>query len=195
MITITYIIPTLGRSTLARAVDGVLEQLTEVDQLFVIGDGQRDEARKVMFDRQRHNVYYLEHGPTGHYGSEQVDYASGLARGDYLCYLGDDDVIAPDAISTMRDILAKDVMRPHLFAMITPEGDVRKRSVDGMVSGQQIVVPNIRGRLPVYHKPGTDKVNDRWFIERVVLAWADVGIAMHDEVIAHMPRAGRGEMF
>lgn len=195
-IRLSYFIPTLGRSTLARAVDSVLTQLETQDELFVVSDGPSDAARSVMATRQRWNVFYLEYGPTRHYGSEQIEYATQIARGDFLCYLGDDDLAVPEALLRIRTRVSEVSARPHIFAMLTPDGVVRKGYglPEQAVSGQQIIVPNDKLRLPRYDEPSR-QVNDQAFLTRVVAAWQDVGLGIHDDVIAKMPMAGEGRMF
>lgn len=200
MIKLTYMIPTIGRTTLAAAVDSILGQMTDEDELFVIGDGEQGHARQVMRDpfRQRLNVFYLEFGPTNHYGSEQLDYATQLARGDFLCYLGDDDRLLPGAIETIRSAVAGAEIYPHIFSMHTIDKDgigvVRGGSIEpSRVSGQQIVVPNDKRRLPKYRNAIDGGPNDYVFIRDCIAAFA--GYRMHAAGIVDGSRVGHGLWF
>lgn len=194
MVRLTYMIPTIGRTTLSVAIDSILEQLLDGDELFVIGDGKQHEAREIMMARQRMNVFYLEWGPTGHYGSEQIDYATQLARGNYICYLGDDDKIIPGAIQVIRTLVVDNEIYPHIFGMYAPENQIRYASIEaGLVSGQQIVAPNDKSRLPRYHQGGDGGQNDYVFIKNCLSAFG--GYRLHHEIIVDGSRAGHGVWF
>lgn len=197
-ISLAYIIPTLGRTTLGRAVDSVRSQMRERDQIFVVGDGQRDAARQAMAERQCDNLFYLEfHRPS--WGSAQCDYVTPLVSAKFICYLGDDDQAAPGALDVIRRKVAEHADRPHLFAYVPPGGNPPFRGgsiAEGYVSGQQIVVPNDRWRIPRYANPEEGGSNDTIFIRFVNDCWADRGgIVFHDDIILICERAGHGEMF
>lgn len=193
MVSLAYLVPTIGRSTLARTVDGIRMQLSDGDQLFVIGDGPLDRARLCMQERQARNVFYLEHGPTKNWGASQIDYASQLARADYLCYLGDDDEIETQAMTLMRSALRLHPDRPHIFAMWHTDRILKGSSEMGQVSGQQIVVPN-DPKVPRYsEKPRFGQAYDHHFIERVVKVWD--GVVFSDHVIARLHQQSQGAMF
>lgn len=192
MISLAYIIPTIGRSTLGRAVDGIIRELWDADQLFVVADGPRDQARQIMHPRWRPNVYYLEIPHRGDWGSSAIDYATRLAKADYLCYLGDDDEIEPGALAAMRAVLSEfQEPRPVLFAMRHEGGRILSGTVKQCdVSGQQIVVPNDKTRLPRYAEGPAP--NDHGFILRVEQAFG--GLIFRPQVIARLEKMNQGDM-
>lgn len=194
MVRLTYMIPTIGRTTLSVAVDSIIDQLTDEDELFVIGDGPQELAREVMRTRPAMNVFYLEWGPTNHYGSEQLDYATQLARGDFLCYVGDDDQVPFGAMDLIRTAVIGAEIYPHIFSMYAPEQKIRGGSIEpSNVSGQQIVAPNDKRRLPKYRNTIDGGANDYVFIRDCITAFA--GYRMHGEVIVDGSRAGYGRYF
>ena len=109
------------------------------------------------------------------------------ATGDYLMFMDDDDEYVPDALQIVRDTIALNPGRPHLFCMETVEGRIlwHDREVrDGNVSTQMIVVPNVA--LPPW---GDRYAGDLDFIEGAVVTlgrpvWCD-------QVIARLRPAGR----
>jgi glycosyltransferase involved in cell wall biosynthesis len=188
---LTYLIPTIGRSTLARAVDSVRLQLAPTDQLFVISDGPDQDARFLMARRHGPNLFYLEIPPAGDYGGSAIDYAMPLAAGDYLCYLGDDDVATPGAMAEIRGGV-QGAPQLHIFAMRAPDGHIRCGSKEcSFVSGQQLVVPNLPGLVPRYG--GVGERNDFQFLLNLLRYWPEP--VFHDEVIADMPQIGGGQFF
>lgn len=195
MISLSYIIPTIGRTTLARAVDGILDELQPCDQLFVVGDGPLPQARETMAARQRQNVFYLEHGPTHNWGTEQIDYATRLARGDYLCYLGDDDEIEPGAMLRIRLAVSNSNLMPHIFAMWHTDRILKRGIKHCECSGQQFVIPNVPSRLAPYsHPENQHTASDAAFLARSIKLWGGQ-YEFHDEVIARLERQNEGRFF
>jgi len=167
------------------------------DQLIVVGDGERSVARKIMAARPGWNVFYLETPFAGDFGSTPIDYGTQIARGDFICYLGDDDEIADGAMRAIREQVVAEPVGPHLFAMIHENGRVLRRDLrESAVSGQQLVVPNDAKRLPRYasDKPG-EKVNDYRFLMAVQAAWPEAGIRCHDAIIARLDKMNQGRIF
>ncbi len=194
MASLSYIIPTIGRTTLAKAVDGILEQLTPLDELFVVADGPSDVARVIMAARWSWRVFYLEIPHVGDWGGTPIDYASQLARGQYLCYLGDDDEIEPGAIEAIARTVSKTEMMPHIFAMRYYDKVMSHSTAYGEVSGQQIVAPNVKRRLPRYSAPG-HSAPDHYFLTRLLKEWGEEGYEFHPEVIAKLTAMNKGKIF
>jgi glycosyltransferase involved in cell wall biosynthesis len=190
---LTYMIPTLGRTTLTRVVDQIREQMLPTDELIVIADGAIDAARAMMEERLADNVRYFEHGPTNNWGSEQLDFGTEHATGDFLCYIGDDDEMLPGAMEAVRAGVEGKV-QPHCFAMYHSGRVLANTLAACNVSGQQIVVPNVPGRIPRWAEDRS-QLSDYVFIQKVANEWSDVGVRMHDDLICRLHAQNFGRVF
>jgi len=183
--TVSILCPTLGRSSLGTIVQQADIQLGPHDELIVVGDGPRPAARTQMepfvTDPRFQYLEFPPDAPTGHYGSEQVDHAITHARGNYLMFIGDDDELAPEAISTFRKVCTPIDPHPYLFAM-SYAGEIMRRNLHcGGCSGQQFVVPNDPARLARYSDSG-GQTNDWHFMSRTLELWGG-RIEIRDEIL------------
>ena len=182
---LSILIPTIGRSELARLLSELVPQLLSCDEILVIGDGPQPLARAMADVDPR--VRYLEHGPDHCWGHPQRNWAMPLARGAYLMSFDDDDRVAPRALERVRGAMADHPGRPLMFREYH-EGSViwSTRSVAlGNVSTQMIVVPNVPERLG---KWGSRYEGDYDFIQSTLalyaagvdaLVWRPEVIALH----------------
>lgn len=146
-VTLSVIVPTLGRPTLGRALDSIVGQLDERDELLVVADsaGDRRAARAEADWRQGR---YLErpHDPLLGVGNAQRQAGIAAARGSHLCFLDDDDVYLPGALALFRsaagDLPA--VFRVELYNRLCWAEPVLRRD---NVSGIALVVANRAGLL------------------------------------------------
>ena len=84
----------------AEAIDSVLAQTHPDVEIIVVNDGSRPEsvdAYQPIWDAararlgERFQVHTLVHRPRGHGQSYSLNFGVGHARGDYVCFLDDDD--------------------------------------------------------------------------------------------------------
>jgi len=170
-------------------VGSLLPQLSERDQVFVIADGY-GLAQRFMPALHRPNVFYLEMPYKGDFGCTPIDHVTPLAKGDFICYLGDDDIATQDALEHIRLGVLMGRHLPHIFGMQCLDR-ILSGSIDYcQVSGQQIVVPN-DGKTPKY--VGHPVLSDWDFILRVTKQYGE--IIYHDELIAIMPQRGEGQIW
>lgn len=91
---LSVLIASSGRPTLQRAIDSVVPQLQDGDEIFVHVNNDcpwGHESRNLMMD---------------------------VARGDYLLFLDDDDAYVPDALEKVRYAIASDPGASiHIFRM------------------------------------------------------------------------------
>jgi len=148
MTTISVIIPTLGRVQLERAVRSVTSQLGPLDELIVVGDGPTERGRRIMANTFDPRTFYVETEATRSWGTHQYDVGSWRARGDWLMFLPDDDIMAPRAIEAVRaGVMGYHRNTLHLFACKMEHwgGRILANTTEcGAVTANQIVIPNIR---------------------------------------------------
>jgi glycosyltransferase involved in cell wall biosynthesis len=150
-ITLSLILPTIARPRLARALLSLRTQDWQVgDEVLLVGDGEHPAARS-LWDQLGLPGRYLElPGPSANWGHTPRNLAMPLARGSHLLFLDDDDTLTPGAIASIREALGSEPERPHLFRMRYADGRLlwqKKEVVEGNVSTQMIVAPNIPHKL------------------------------------------------
>lgn len=150
--TITVIVPTIGRESLTATVESILPQLQAGDELLVVGDGPDNTAKA--------RVYYpdtVQGEPSGDYGNKLRDWAMSVARGKMLMFCDDDDTFTPDALAHVRKRCDRQRTRLHIFRM--------QSSRDGVLWGGEhlnscnvgtpmFVLPNNTARLGRWQNSG-----------------------------------------
>ncbi len=148
--TLSIIIATLGRDTLAKTIASLTGQLKHGDEVIIERDNTDDMAAT---PRTR---------------------GAAAATGDYLLFIDDDDVYRPEALGLVRTAVVEHPDRVHLFAL---EGGTgwrlpqfgRDVCVEN-VSTQMIVVPNDPTRFGHW---GPRRRGDFDFIQSTILNWGD----------------------
>lgn len=191
---LTLICPTISRSTVPDLIAAVVPQLRDGDEFILIGDGPQPFARECA--SMVPQVTYMETPEhTGDFGATPIDYAIERAKGDFVFFIGDDDLPTSYAFDIIRKGVIPHPEVPHIFGMLHTGMVLRGSTEVCRVSGQQIVVPRDMTRMPKY--AGFDKnqtsVSDWVFIDRVLDAW-DRRIVFHDEIICVLPKQNCGAM-
>lgn len=195
---LTCIIPTIGRSSLYASIMSVLTQLTDEDELLVVGDGVSPTARsqftRAMVACPGKRALYLELPErTNNSGCSPCDYGVERATGDFVWFVGDDDRATAGAVAIIREAVIQAPDAPHLFAMLHLGRILQGTTACGRVSGQQIVVPRDMEKLPKMADYAALEVSDWEFINKVQYKWGK--LEKHGEVIAELTALNRGEMF
>ncbi|HEY7884665.1 MAG TPA: glycosyltransferase family 2 protein [Cellvibrionaceae bacterium] len=104
----TVIIPTFNRAgTLPLAIKSALNQSIYDIEVLIVGDGCSDECRQVARDFEsvdgRVKFYDMEKAPLR--GLANRDMAVRRARGQYIFYSDDDDLLLPHHVETLSKIL------------------------------------------------------------------------------------------
>jgi len=195
-VALSLICPTIGRSSLAVLLLDVVKQLQPQDEFIVVGDGPLDPYITKLCGLYP-TVRYLE-TPTrvGDYGCTPCDLGIKEAKGDFLWFIGDDDSIPEGAVDSIRQRVVHS-SRPHIFAM-QHTGRILSNSVQACeVSGQQIVVPNNKNRIPrmADFPPHLLGLSDWVFISKVIKEWEVEGFEYHPEIICVLPTMNQGKFF
>lgn len=190
---LTLITPTFGRTTLAALIEVVVPQLKKGDEFIVVGDGPAPMAREMA--RMVPEVTYMETPMhMGDYGATPIDYAIERAGGDFVWFIGDDDLPSQYAYEIVREGVKSALTLPHIFSMLHSGMILRGRAEMCRVSGQQIVIPRDMMKMPKYagYEKKDELVSDWVFIDRVIKAFGSP--VFHDEIIAVLARQNFGRM-
>jgi glycosyltransferase involved in cell wall biosynthesis len=188
----TVVIPTIGRTTLARTIRSIREQAVPAEVVVVFDTYQSDDAivRATRNIAESYGAWFLVLDAGRHdSGSPQIHMAFHRASGHHLLNCGDDDVYEPDAFATIRAAIEETVTIqdvPLMFKVAlhpAPHRDNRQPVVlwdrreitEGHVTGQSFVCPNDPQRLGRW-------VND-WTFMRETVALHDGRIEWRDETI------------
>lgn len=148
---LTFVVPTIGRSSLIRTLSSIKTQMQPGDLLAVIADGYCDQTEKLLADAKIKPDYLLQnprrHGDWGHTPRNSM---FKIVEGDYILTVDDDDAYLPGAIEAVRARLALSEPTPHMFKMywrgrqtLWEHPNVAMQNV----STQMIVTPNVKEKL------------------------------------------------
>jgi glycosyltransferase involved in cell wall biosynthesis len=180
--TLSAIVPTIGRPTLARTLRALARQLEPGDEAIVVGDGPQPRARTIFDAHARPSWRYFEHGPTNAWGAAQREFAIERAAGEVLCFVDDDDVHARAGIDAIRRGAAEHPGRPLLFRMDWYGTTLwRRPAVEPRNVGTPIfVVPNDRERMAPW---GEGYLGDFEFIAGTIERHG--GVVWREELVVH----------
>ncbi len=180
-VSITVIVPTVGRDTLRDTLDSIVPQLTTADEVIVAADGYGAWEKAVAIWPGT-----VERPQTGDWGNQHRDWAMTVAKGRMLMFCDDDDTFHPDALQTVRRRTGRHRTRLHLFRMTCRDGilwgDATVRSCN--VGTPMFVVPNIPKKLGAWRNPDGPMSDHRFIADTVALH--DRPPIFHEEVIAHV---------
>lgn len=119
--TLSIIMPTLGRPTLWASIASVVDQLEDGDRLIVVADalnGDTRAATETVWDFQPASVDYLECAVEGSsFGNGQRDAGLAYVAGatSHVAFLDDDDQWLPNAADLIRWHVGDDMAHAHIF--------------------------------------------------------------------------------
>lgn len=153
--TISLIIPTVSRPTLARALASVKRQEWQSgDEVILVGDGLQPIARELWNQFGLPGRFIEVAGPAKDWGHTPRNIVHPIATGTHLMALDDDDQLTPNAVAIVRRAITKEPNRPHIFRMDgTPNvGKVWKEPIlrEANVGTPMMVAPNVAGKIGQY---------------------------------------------
>ena len=156
--------------------------------MLVVADthsGPLPEVREAVLEE---GFRWLEYDAGYHaWGHPQVNHGIEYARGDYLVFIDDDDVFAPDALASIRQVAGSlPEPRPLMFRFyLERRGCVlwaEQRLVCGAIGGHEFVTPNDPQRLGRW----TDRYEgDFDFIESTLTLWPPESLVWREEIISY----------
>ena len=160
--TLSVIVATSGRPSLAATLDSVAEQLEPGDELLVRCSNDDEfghRTRQALMER---------------------------ARGSHLVFMDDDDQFARGALAAMRRVAQEHPGRVAIFRMryldghvIWTDPELRGRNV----STQMFLVPNLPGKLGRWENPEYLRMADWSFIEETARLQGEPLFC--EEIVAH----------
>lgn len=170
MAVITFMIASIGRPSIANTLASI--EAREDDEILVVG-------RMGVWDRR---VRHVPHEPGGDWGHTERNYATPLAKGQYVAHIDDDDVYVPGVRALMQDVIDGTPGRPALFRMQFPNGITLWRDPKvycGNVGTPMMLIPNVPGKMG---KWGSFVGGDCHFLETMKFDHSE--IVWRPEVIA-----------
>lgn len=134
MSSITFIVPTIGRSSLLLTLQSI--ETKPEDEILLVGNRYRVRDPRVR---------YIDCAPGGDWGHTERNFATPHAKGDYIAHIDDDDVYAPGHRDLMEDAIQEANGNPVLFRMQFPNGITlwQDREVRcGNVGTPMFLIPN-----------------------------------------------------
>ena len=106
---VSAIIPTVGRPSLAAAVDSVLRQTVRETEIVVVFDGPSSDCNLVLPDAPNIRLVFTGRRGGDEAGGEGAPRAFGVreARGTYIGFLDDDDIWLPEKLERQLELVRK----------------------------------------------------------------------------------------
>lgn len=156
--TLSVVIPTPGRASLARTLDSIAPQMGPGDQVIVVGDTREGQLPPMEALCGRHPagpLYVPFTDGLMSWGHHQIQYGLGFATGDYVLAQDDDDIYLPGAFDAIRAAASDNPGRVLLFRFRsqrlggvvfwhTPGPEWIRQ---GHIGGHCLVQPNIPGKV------------------------------------------------
>lgn len=183
---LSIIVPTPDGDSLDRLIASMRPQLVAGDEVIIVGDTHEGPLPHVEGICRVHGFRYLEHDARGHaWGHPQINQGMRAATGDYLVFIDDDDVFAPEGLWAIRQAIAE-LTEPRVLMFRFHCGRLGRTLpethavIADAIGGHCIVPPNIPGKLGEW----SDRYGgDYDFITSTLAHWPE-GPVWRDEIIA-----------
>lgn len=182
--TLSVIVPTLGRSSLARA----LSSCAGADEVICVADGEDSrDAERVFAECGLPGRCATIPKSSRPGGSDARNAALALCTSAWIAYMDDDDCFLSDAIAIIKKSLTVQV--PHFFRVEIQHGELivvwrKPKLAYGDISTIGIVHPN-GGDLPAWEGRAAE---DHHFAERLMAKFGNA--VWVDEIVARSERRG-----
>jgi hypothetical protein len=200
-VSLTVVVPTIGRPSLRRILQDLAAELRDVDEVLVVGDGPQPQAAAfvdALAPSSSAAVRYFETPPAHFWGNPQRRAAFERARGTHILSFDDDDRVVVGAVGKICATLKMQPERPHLFRLWYRMGLIwsDRKIRESNVGTQMIAFPNRRGRIGFWSDKYT---GDYDFVRSTVdlypdreasVVWCETPIAVHGhdgELAPHPP--------
>jgi glycosyltransferase involved in cell wall biosynthesis len=177
---LSIIVPTVGRSTLARTLQSLSNQPLHADDEVIVCGGPACR----MTTTQAFGARFIATRPGNDWGCKERTLAIANATGTHLAFIDDDDWWLPGARAAIADAMQQTPTQPVLFRMQYLTGttlwlDAQVRC--GNVSTQMMLLPNDPARLGKWTRR---REGDYDFLAS--MTWPQTDIVWRTEVIAQI---------
>ncbi len=164
--TLTLVIPTIGRPTLARTLDSLRGQPWGPGDavLLVCDDPAAAPVVRELYPQFGLPVRYHETAKLGHYGHGVRNWVQGsrLVKTTHRAQLDDDDVWMPDALRTVRAAITEEPARPHIFKMDWRNAGEHRPAADRPVLWAEPVMREANVGTPMLVAPFDPSKDAEW---------------------------------
>ena len=170
----SVVIPTSGRRSLARLLGRLHREDRGDIEVLVVADGSRPQAATIARRAARRwdRVRYWETEPSNDWGNTQRMLGIQRALGRYLIFIDDDDLTTRGAFRIIREAVRANPERIIVFRFIRQPGDTLWKAPElrsGNVSTQQLVIPNLPGKVGSWLRLGRETADFDFLSECVQL--------------------------
>jgi len=162
---LSVIIPTAGRDTLQRALESIRTQAPPDEvEILVIVDGNAvrlvEDFGSILKTGRPYGARTMPHDAGySEWGHPQCQHGMGVALGQYLAFLGDDDEYLPGALEWMHRYVQQPAGLDMALFRVQMErrGDVvwdKPELREGYISGQCVLVRNQQDKLGTWRADG-----------------------------------------
>lgn len=142
---LSYIVPTIGRDTLKRTLDSI--ELRAGDEILLVGELCPEWVKPSP------TLRFIECPRGNDWGHSERNYAIPFARGTHIAQIDDDDWYAPGARDLIQSAIDANPDRPAFFRMRYPSGTELWREpvlAFGNVGTPMGIIPNVPERLGLF---------------------------------------------
>ncbi|KOF08620.1 hypothetical protein AC739_19410, partial [Planococcus glaciei] len=139
--TVSVIIPTYkGAKNLARAIDSILHQTYNSIEIIVVDDNdpfsnERNETEAVMKKYERKEIKYIKHGVNKN-GAAARNTGIAQAKGEYICFLDDDDFYFANRVKKSVEILEKSQIYDAVYCSVII---TNKSNIKGIIKADKVL--------------------------------------------------------
>jgi hypothetical protein len=152
---------------LRECIDSALDQTYPHTEVIVVDDGSTDNSREIIG-----NYGCLVTPVLKQNGGQASSFNAGIGacRGDVICFLDSDDVLAPTAMEKAVDILCEGIVKVHWPLW---EVDTRGRKTGNLIPREALSAGDLRevvrraGPWSWITPPTSGNAWARWFVERI----------------------------
>jgi hypothetical protein len=116
--TVTYIVPTVGRPSLLRTLASI--ETWPGDEILIVGERRQFTDASVIW--QKAGVRFVQCPRGNDWGHTERNVATSQAKGQYIAHIDDDDVYAPGTRTLFESAMQAAPGRPTIFRMRFPNG-------------------------------------------------------------------------
>ncbi len=169
--TVSYILPTVGRESLVATLKSI--SLRTGDEIIIVGDRYRVKDERVR---------YIDFPPGGDWGHKERNHAQQFCKCNYVAHIDDDDFYAHGARDLMESGMEQANGQPVIFRMRYPNGITLWRDPKlycGNVGTPMMLIPN---KPEMFGHWGSFVGGDCHFLE--TSGWLEEDFVWRPEIIA-----------